>query len=204
MNLLLSRDLKQKGFTLIEILISIAILSIVLTAIYSTFFIAQRAVDGVDESLVKLQEARRALDILKCELDASFFKQADANTLLTIKDRDSYGKSASELTFTAFSILRPGLSRISYYIEEHDGSLNLCKKVEPPHQTPEETEGTKIIENLSAFSIEAKYHDQWIKTWDTDINKGIPEEIRISLAFRIKDRTVSLSDIAKPKINKPV
>lgn len=194
---------RKCGFTLIEVLVSVAILSVVLAAVYSTFFLAQKAVDGMDESLVKLQEARRALDILRCELDSSFFTEADTNTLLQIKDRDSYGKSSSELTFTTFSVLQPGLSKVSYYIEEHDGSLNLFKKIETPG-TQEQTEGTEIIENLDAFSIEAKYHDQWVKTWDTDVNKNTPEEIRISLTIRLKDRTVPLSDIAKPRIDKPI
>jgi prepilin-type N-terminal cleavage/methylation domain-containing protein len=196
--------INKHGFTLIEVFVSVAILSVVLAAIYSTFFLAHRAVDGMDESLVKLQEARRALDILRCELESSFFKEADANTLLQIKDRDSYGKSASELTFTTFSVLRPGLSRVSYYIEERGGRLNLFKKIELPQQTQEKREGFELIENLDAFSIEAKYQDEWVKTWDTDINKNTPEEIRINLAFRLKDRTITLSDTAKPRINKPI
>ena len=194
---------RKCGFTLIEVLVSVAILSVVLAAVYSTFFLAQKAVDGMDESLVKLQEARRALDILRCELDSSFFTEADANTLLQIKDRDSYGKSASELTFTTFSVLQPGLSKVSYYTEEHGGSLNLFKKIEAP-RTQEKTEGVELIENLDAFSIEAKYHDQWVKTWDADVNGNTPEEIRISLAIRLKDRTITLSDIAKPRIDKPI
>lgn len=196
--------INKRGFTLLEVLVSVAILSIVLTAIYSTFFLATKAVDGMDESLVRLQEARRALDILRCELDSSFFRATDANTFLQIKDRDFYGKSASELTFTTFSVLRPGLSKVSYYIEQDNGTLHLFKKMELPLQTQEETEGVEIIENLEAFSIEAKYNDQWVKTWDTDINKGTPEEIRINLVFRLKDRTVTLSDISNPRIYKPI
>jgi general secretion pathway protein J len=195
---------RSAGFTLLEILVSVAILSIILTAVYSTFFLAQRAVDGIDESLVKLQEARRALDILRCELDASFFKAADADTFLVIKDRDFYGKSASQLTFTTFSAVRPGLSKVSYYIEEHDGRLDLFKKIEPPQRPQGEAEGVEMIENMDGFSIEAKYQDQWVKTWDTDVNKGVPEEIRINLGVRLKDRTVALSDIAKPRINRPI
>jgi prepilin-type N-terminal cleavage/methylation domain-containing protein len=196
--------INNRGFTLLEVLVSVAILSIVLAAVYSTFFLAQKAVDGMDESLVKLQEARRALDILRCELDSSFFEKTDSGTLLQIKDRDLYGKSTSELTFTTFSVLRPGLSKVSYYIEEHDGRLHLFKKIGLPRQIHEETEGVEIIENMDAFSIEAQYNDQWVKTWDADVNQGTPEEIRINLAFRLKDRTVMLSDIAKPRISKPI
>lgn len=191
------------GFTLIEVLVSVTILSVVLAAIYSTFFLAHRAVEGMDESLVKLQEARRMLDILRCELDSTFYHKADLHTLLQIKDRDSYGKSASELTFTTFSNLQPGLVRISYYIEECGGSLTLLKKMESPWME-EKTEGFGLIEELEGFSIEAKYQDQWVKTWDAGLNEGTPEEIRINLVFRLKDRTVTLSDISRPRIYKPI
>ncbi len=197
------QTLHEFGFTLLEVLVSMAILSIVLTAIYSTFFLSYKAIEGMDESLVKLQEARRALDILRCELDATYFREEDEHTLLQIKDRDFYGKQASELTFTTFSTLRPGLSRVSYYIEEKDGRLHLLKKIESP-DTKEEAEGVDIIEEMEAFTIEAKYNDQWVKTWDADVNKRTPDEIKISLAFNTKDRSVTLSDISRPRIGKPI
>ena len=55
-------------------------------------------------------------------------------------DRDVYGKQATRLEFTAFSPQRPGLSRVTYYIEDKEGKLNLFKKVESPY-SKEETEG---------------------------------------------------------------
>ncbi len=170
------------GFTLIEVLIAVTILSIVLAAIYSTFFLSHRAIEGMDESMLKLQESRKAIDILRCELDSSYYDGKDVNTFFKIRDRDVYGKQATQLSFTAFSTLRPGLSRVSYYIEDKDGKLNLLKKVESPY-SKEETEGVDIIEDLEAFSVEAKYNDTWVKTWDTDINKDKPEEIRIGLTI---------------------
>jgi len=195
---------RANGFTLLEILISLAILSVILAAVYGTFFLAQKAVEGMDESLVKIQEARRALDILRCELESAYFREADPNTLFQIKDRDIYGRSASHLAFMTFSGVRPGLSKISYYVEERDGTLHLYKKVDFVPQASEGTEGFEVIEHVDAFSIEGKYQDQWVKTWDTGIINTIPEEIRISLQFRLRDRMVRLSEIALPRIGKPI
>jgi general secretion pathway protein J len=189
------------GFTLIEILVAVAILSVLLAAIYSTFFLSHKAIEGMGESIVKLQEARRALDILKRELDATFYAVDDQNTFLRIVDRDVYGKQATRLEFTAFSPQRPGISRITYFIEDKDGKLNLFKKVESPYRK-EETEEADMIEDMEAFGIEAKFNDAWVKTWDTGINKDMPEEIRINLAVSVKGRTVTLSDIASPKIGR--
>ena len=55
--------LQKKGFTLLEVLIAVAILSIVLTALYGTFFMSSRAMEDMDESTTKLQESRKAIDI---------------------------------------------------------------------------------------------------------------------------------------------
>jgi len=194
---------REQGFTLIEILVAVAILSILLAAIYSTFFLSHKAIEGMDESMVKLQEARRALDILKREIDSTFYAVGDQNTFLRIIDRDVYGKQATRLEFTAFSPQRPGLSSVTYFIEDKEGKLILFKKVESPYRK-EETEEADIIEDMEAFSIEAKYNGTWVKTWNTSINKDMPEEVRINLAITIKGRTVTLSDISSPKIGRTI
>ncbi|HYA13014.1 MAG TPA: prepilin-type N-terminal cleavage/methylation domain-containing protein, partial [Syntrophales bacterium] len=66
---------KTQGFTLIEVLIAIAIMAVVLIALYNTFDLAGRAVFGVDRSLVKLQEARAFVDTLKREIESAFYSQ---------------------------------------------------------------------------------------------------------------------------------
>lgn len=202
MSLFSKRILKGgKGFTLLEVLIAVTILSIVLTAIYSTFILSNRALKGIDESLLKIQETRKAIDILKRELDSTVYRSNNAFTFLKIKDRDIYGKQAAQLTFTTFSPLQPGLSKISYYIEERNKRLYLFKKVSSPYDTGE-TEGFDIIEDLESFTVEALYNNTWVKTWDSDINKGIPEEIRISLSFLAQGREVTIFDISQPKVEK--
>jgi general secretion pathway protein J len=194
---------KNCGFTLIEVLIAVAILSIILAAIYSTFFLSHRAIEGMDESMLKLQESRKAIDILRRELDSAFYRQDEGDTFLKILDRDIYGKQAAKLSFTTFSTLRPGLSKISYYVEEQDGKLNLFKKIGSPYST-EEIEGVDIIEDLEAFTVEAMYNGKWVKTWDTDITKGMPGEIRICLSMMIKGRKVDLCDVSRPRVGKSV
>jgi general secretion pathway protein J len=203
MSLLSNKGRSNAGFTLIEVLIAVAILSIVLAAIYSTFFLSHRAIEGMDESMLKLQESRRAIDILRRELDSAFYREKESNTFLKIEDRDIYGKQAAQLIFTTFSPLRPGLSKISYYIEDKDGKLSLFKKIESPY-SKEETEGVDIIEDLEEFTVEAKYNDKWVKTWDTEIIKDKPNEIRIGLTIMIKGRKVTIFDVSQPRVDRAV
>jgi general secretion pathway protein J len=193
--------LRKAGFTLLEVLIAVAILSIVLTALYGTFFMSSRAMEDMDESMTKLQETRKAVDILRRELESAYYKDDDEKTFVKVIDKDLYGKQATQLEFTAFSTVRPGLSKISYYMEEKDKKRTFFKKIESSFGK-EETEGTDIIEDLDEFTIEAKYQDKWVKTWDTGITKKMPDEIKISLSVMIKGRKVTLSDMARPMYGK--
>ena len=193
----------DRGFTLLEVLVAVVLLSIILAAIYSTFILSYRAVEGLDESLLKNQEARKALDILRRELDAAVYRKDESLTLLKIQDRDIYGKHTTVLTFTTFSPLRPGLSRISYYVEEKDKKLSLFKGVSSP-SNEEETESVDIIEDLESFTVEAQYNNSWVKTWDTDLNNTVPDEIRISLSFMAKGREVTFFDVSEPRIDKVI
>ncbi len=198
-----SFSLSRKGFTLLEVLIAVAILSIVLTALYSTFFLSSRAMEAMDESMTKLQESRKAIDILRRELESVYYDDNNEKTFVKILDKDLYGKQATQLEFTAFTTLRPGLSKISYYMEEKDKKQTLFKKIGSSFGK-EESEGTDIIEDLEEFTIEAKYQDKWVKTWDTGLTKKTHDEIKISLSVMIKGRKVTLSDMARPMYDKTI
>jgi general secretion pathway protein J len=204
MSLFLNKKYQSReGLTLIEILIAVAILSIILTALYSTFLLSQKAIEGMDESMLKLQESRKAIDILKRELDSAYYDIKTKDTIFKIQDKDFYGKQATQLTFTTFSTLRPGLSKISYYIEDNDKHLNLYKKIESPYSDLN-TEGDDIIDDIKGFTIEAKYNNTWVKTWDTDINKNLPDEIRISLTVMIRGNETTIFDVSLPKRGKSI
>ena len=201
MNLLSSKS--KKGFTLIEVLVALAILTVVLGAVYSTFFLSHRALDGLDDSMVKLQETRKTLDILRRELESVFYSERSEGSMLKIEDRDYYGKNATTISFTAFSNFRPGLSRITYRIREDDGKMKLMKNVKSPYMQTT-TEDVELIEDIGEFSAEVRRQDQWIKTWDTEINRQVPDEIRITLSVPVKERQLAVFDTAKPRIGRTI
>jgi len=190
----------EGGFTLLELLIATALLAIILTALYSTFFLSRKAIDGLDESLIKLQECRNVVDIIGRETEALLYRQTNTHSFFKLEDRDIYGKQTSRLSFTAFSPLTYGLSAISYYVEEKDGVLTLYKKMENPYKPDDAVKGVDLIDGVGSFSVEARQGDKWVKTWDTVETGTLPAEIRITVTTTIKDRPVSLFETVRPMI----
>ncbi len=206
----------KKGFTLIEVLIAVAITAIIIAALYSTFFLSRKAVDAVDNSLVKLQECRAVLDVMKREIESAeteptvslgqtvpFGQNPYAYTLFKIDDRDFYGKEASQLVMTTFSPFLPGLTKITYAVEENDGKLVLRKKFDAAFGAPYTTKSVDLIEDVESFTVEAAYNDKWVKTWDSSVS-NTPDQVRISVAIRIKkdENPITLTDTAKLRVGK--
>ena len=190
----------EKGFTLLELLIAMVLFSIILAAIYGSFFLSYRAMTGLDESLLKLQECRTALDVMGRETESLLYMPGNSYSLVKIEDKDFYGKQASRLTFTAFSPLSSGMALISYYVEEKDGVLTLYKKMDNAYKPDNNAKGEELVEGLESFAVEIKDGTKWVKTWDTSETKQAPLEIRITITAKIKDRPVSFFDTARPKI----
>ena len=176
-----------KGFTLLEILMAMAILSVVLGALYSTFFLAHRALTGVDQSLVQLQESRAFVDTLKRELEAVLYSKESKYGIFKVDDRDFYGRQTSGLTMTSFSPLLKGLAKITYGVEEKNGRLAITKSVASAFSQGSENSRVELLEDIESFMLEAIYEDKWVKTWDSSLSGNTPEEVRITLTIRVKN-----------------
>lgn len=195
---------RQTGFTLIEVLIAVSIFSLVMVSLYSSFSLSYRAVTEVDDSLLKLQESRNALDMIKREVETAFYEPGKDYTSFKLDDRDFYGRQASEISFTGFSPFMPGIAKISYIFDELDGRMTLRKKLSSLSPSPQDSAGVIFLEDVELFIIEAKYKNRWVKTWDSAAIGSLPDELKISIAMKIgeKQDIVTVSDMARPKIGK--
>jgi prepilin-type N-terminal cleavage/methylation domain-containing protein len=179
---------RYKGFTLIEVLISIAIMAIILIALYSTFALANRALFDVDQSLVKLQEARAFVDTLKREIESTFYSKDISYCVFKMDDRDFYGRQTSSLTVTSSSPLIKGLANINYTVEERKGILVITKNMVSALSQATENNRMDLLEDIESFTLQAKYQNAWVKTWDSSLTKVTPDEVKIILTIRMKNR----------------
>ena len=201
----------EQGFTLLEVLVALGISAIIMTALYSAFVLSRKAVDAVDDSLLRLQESRALLDTIKREMESALYDPSKiangkAYTSFKLEDRDFYGKQASRVSFTSFSPLTAGLAKIDYFVEEDDGKLVLKKRIGSAFTKTGEPKSTEIMEDIGSFTVEARYGEKWVKTWDS-AQSSMPEEIRVSVKVSTKNGETPffvVYDVARPRYGKPL
>lgn len=199
----------QSGFTLLEILISIAIIAMILTTLYSSFFLSKKAIDSLDNAPVKLQEVRMAADIMRREIESAFYSKEKNYTLFRIEGKDIYGKDTSSLTFTTFSNLVPGPVKVFYFIEKDGSSLKLKKysiriidKLNRKGQDEKAGVAIDLIEDIESFLVEARYRDEWVRIWDSNLSTEIPDEVRFKMAVNINGKRYTFSEVARIRIGR--
>lgn len=192
---------KDAGFTLVEVLIAAAILTIVLAAVYSTFFLAERSVSGLEGYGLRLEESRRAMDILSREIRAALYSSSDSGSLFVLKDRENRGRPASELALTTLGTVREGFYRVSYYARQEGERFTLYKSMDNPYDGLEPVV-TEVVEDLDSFSIKVKEGERWTGTWDTDLTGRLPEEVKMTITLRLKEKKVELSQSARPRMRR--
>jgi general secretion pathway protein J len=205
------------GFTLIEVLIGLVLLTVILGAAYSSFFTVQRAIERFDDVPLQYHEARTTLDLMRREIEGAFLYNPSnldkaPRTEFVIQDRDVFGKPASRMKFTAFSFTGGGAKTITYFIEEKDKILSLLKTESSPFNDKAKSQKNEggsepgftfeMIEGIESFSIETLFRDKWVKTWDTKETGTLPEIIRISLILNDNESEVRLAEYAVPKTGK--
>ena len=208
-----------EGFTLIEILISLTLLTIILGAVYSSFFAVNRAIERFSGVSLKYHEARTALDIMRREVEGAFLKKLQTTnkeenpiqTIFIIEDKDIFGENASRLYLTAFSFKGSGINTISYYVQEKNRILTLVKNESPEFipltdkskiETPDKGYTSELIEGIEGFTVETMFNNQWVKTWDSEETGSIPEMVRLSIDFDDNGKKITLKEYAKPKVGK--
>ncbi len=179
----------RNGFTLLEILLATLLTAIVLGAVYSSYFLMEKAREGAGGSLRRLYEAEKTMDMMDSELAAIV-------NSVTVTDREYYGKETSGLSFGGFSPKRGIISAVSYSVLEEKGRLSLQKEIAWPGGRV--SKGV-LLDDIDEFMVEAYSGGKWVKTFQSN---SAPDAVRVTLKFTFKGRPVTLSDTVVPRIGK--
>ncbi len=197
----------KEGFTLMEVLISLTLLTIVLSSVYSSFFSVQRAIERFDDVSLKYHEIRTSLDILRREIESALLKnpQEESEEMpkaeFIVRDRDDLGKDTSSITMTSLSFRGSTLNTVTYFVKKEGEILNLFKTEGPAH-IKSKGYTMEMIEGIESFTIEIKYNNKWIKTWNTANTGELPDLVRVNIEFEDNGKRIKLAEYARPMIGR--
>jgi type II secretion system protein J len=181
----------NKGFTIIEVLVSLAILSMI--ALVSS--------NILKSSLATEQQTKQHLDSIK-ELNlASTIIRRDIRQIVNVSSKDFYGNdmygtfispiNSQSLMFSSnvksLSDEISPIKRIQY--ELVDGTLNRKQFFSSNPYEPNDYTNTELINNIDYLEFTYLYENSWHESWPISLitSKKIPTLIKIEFSKQNKD-----------------
>ena len=192
---------RSRGFTLIEVIISIAILAAITSLLFGAFSALKRSKDGLSRVQDRQREARLAMARITRELQSAYLSaHIPLNPALQVQKtvfKSERGTPADRLDFTAFANRRLDKNshvsdqcELSYFgMPNPDGSgtTDLVRRIDTELDL-DPTRGGKIevlATDIDLFDLQ--YLDaqtgQWQESWDTTQTTGQPD--RLPLQVRV-------------------
>ncbi len=193
---------KSSGFTLLEVLIAVAIMSMIVSIIYTSFFTAGENVKQAEAirdatDLARTLEAKLSNDIANAYLNQNmnapavttifYGKKAESDTGLGTSSRHD---SLSLTTLTNWrrpSSKETDLWEVGYdFKEKPDGTgwdLMRREKRELSKDTPALEGGVEYEMTDRVVSLQLRYYDgsSWVDEWDSRTRQRLPNVVEIKL-----------------------
>ena len=198
----------NRGFTLLEVLVALALLVILSAALYGTYFSLMRGREVAVAGMESRRELRSTLDQFRRELTATFFNTTNKKLHFVVEDRDYFGKPASTLDFTYIApplgSKQPASDQVQaiYTAGEDDKKILLERQAKDLYATIDPLPYPQM-KDLEGFLVECSTDGKkWVRTWDTapNVNGRLPKYIKVTLMVKEGDETVGFSTVAIPRM----
>ncbi|KIH75832.1 general secretion pathway protein J [Geoalkalibacter ferrihydriticus] len=200
---------EAKGFTLLEILVALAITAIVLTSTYGVFASLSSAKEELEGDGEIYHQARVLFDRMGREIRSTYFRPTARDTLFRGGEGDILGQDYLELTTTITSPTLPrasGISQVRYEIR-----LNPDDREAPPILVRMEesllpgvnAEGMehRLAAGISRFGVRFFDGLEWRDEWNATEGGGLPQMVELFLEMEAAGRPLTfLTAIEIPRI----
>ncbi|UFS72777.1 type II secretion system protein GspJ [Geomonas sp. RF6] len=170
-------------------MIALVLLVILTGALYGTYFSVMRAREKGGERVEERRELSTTLGKLHQEIASALYASGDKRLHFVVEDRDAFGKPTSLLQFTTITPPRvdpapaSDLAVVRYSVQEKEGILSLMRESKDlyldvkPLLYP-------IMDTVEGFSVECYDGGKWVKSWDTELNRRIPDKVRVTITLK--------------------
>ena len=197
----------EKGFTLLEILVAVAILAMISTLVWYTFAQVFKTIDIVRADSDLLRMVRQVTSRVPSEMASAYLPVNLTSPSSTVKYEfvaDDRG-DLDRVRFQAFSHSKfyedaneSDEAELEYWTEsdpKHGGLYRLMRREDPTlDDRPEEGGSTLVVaDRLKVFNLQYydANRDQWYDSWDTnrtDTANRLPAAMRMKVVFVDSDK----------------
>jgi len=199
---LIATSSRNKGFTLLEILVAVTLLGILTAAVYGSYFTVLRARERASEGMEARRELGSTLDLIRREFAAAAFSQTEKRLRFVVEDRDYFGKPASTMELTSLAPpsgqgrKESGIMAVRYRMEEVDKQRILTRREQDIFFESADAKGYPQMERISSFLVECYDGSKWLRSWDTALNGTLPKMLRITVQVVEDGQPVEFSALA--------
>ncbi len=187
----------HRGFTLLELLISLTIVAVIVVIIFGALRIGIRAWEKGEKDLDMRQRQRIVLDLIKRQLASISVSDVwgSDQQLVSLKGDDKSVEFVSRIPLTPGN--RFGTVYVKYVVKQAKGDdredLTFYERnvAAPDRNTGagnrDEGDFTELISGMKSIVFEylkdrpGEEASLWQKSWDPAVDKGIPRAVRITL-----------------------
>jgi type II secretion system protein J len=199
--------LNSRGFTLLEILVAVAIFAAIASILYSSYAGTFRAIEYTESQSEIYNMARIALERMTEDLESAYIPagvrdpENEDDILRSIgffgEDREIDGRDADNIKFLSGKHIvfddygKGGKARIAYYIKEHEEEegfvLYRSDTGELNNRPDEDSGGLVLCEGL--YSVDFMYHGEngeFYDNWNSSVEplkNRLPVMLSIELEF---------------------
>jgi general secretion pathway protein J len=185
---------RRPGFTLVEILLALAILSVILLLLLSAFTGASRTREALTARTRDFRQVRIAFDRLGTDLQGAFSSSIREGSALTLKEDTLAGNPAATLVFTAFQLPEIGTGRppasvvkIKYFpkVGADGASMELHREQAdlPFIENRIPLREALLAEGLKGFRVEMYDGSEWHREWPAPgkAKTSLPKKAAVTL-----------------------
>ena len=159
----------KRGFTLVEILIALAILAMIVASTFTIFRSSSRSWQKGEERSERYHTARVAMGKMATEISQAVMNEDGLSKFIG---------SPSEISFISFVSTAQGvfeMAEIEYWLDEDQKLLMRNEEIDPDYDFSTQDYSDILADNIS--EMEFSYYDGllWSDTWDSD-EEGEDEE----------------------------
>lgn len=199
----------QKGFTLLELMVSITLLSIILLILFGAMRLGHRSIEKAEKKIEFLERLRTTIQIIDAQLQSQIpltYEEEGEKRLYFIGQKDSFQFASN---FSVWQGHR-GFVKVQYSIEE-DSKAKKALYVTENTIMVDQPRKTLLINGLQGISFLyfnkdlAEEEGEWMDEWSD--SSSIPEKVainffdeaeKINVNFTISIRNRPLSSLGIP------